>query len=111
MKNIKDIYNKLLEEYSDWKIELDNNNITLEKDMFYIYANEDMVGINKKYNILGFLDGHRHPTSFENMYNDIVYYITNKDILLKKQIRKDRVCVVLLVIMLVLFIVLSFIVN
>lgn len=112
MKNINEVYKKLLKEFPNWKTELHNQKIiTLEKDSFYIYADEDKVGINKKYNMIIYLDEHRHPDSIENMYEDIVYYINNKDVLLQKQIRKDKVFIVCLAIILVLFIVLSFIVN
>ena len=112
MKTVYDVYKKLSKEYSEWKIELDNyDNITLEKELFYIYANEDMVSVYKKYNSFGFLDEHIHPNSLENMYNDIVYYITNKDMLLKKQKRKDKVFLALLVIIVIIFIVFWFILN
>lgn len=106
MNSVNDVYKKLLKEYPDWKIEFDKYDIiTLEKNSFYIYAAEDKVGINKKYNKLMCLDDHRHPDSLENMYNDIVYYITNKNMLLKKQIRKDRACVVLITIIVIMYIV------
>ncbi|MBQ6546953.1 MAG: hypothetical protein IJL74_03025 [Bacilli bacterium] len=105
MKSINDIYKRLLKDYPDWKIELDkNDNITLEKELFYIYANEDMVGISKRYSAFGFLDDHRHPKSIESMYNDIIYYIINKDILLKKQMQKDRIFVIFLVISIIVVI-------
>ena len=51
MKTLNDVYKKLLKEYPDWNIEYKQDNIILEKDLFYINANEDMVSIHKKYNI------------------------------------------------------------
>lgn len=102
MKTLNDVYKKLLKEYPDWNIEYKQDNIILEKDLFYINANEDMVSIHKKYNIFLYLDAHCHPNTIEDVYNDIVHYINDKDILLKRQIKKDRIWIILSIIMIVL---------
>ena len=94
---MKDIYKKILKEYPNWKIEYSDDSISLKQDGFTINASKDIVSIFKRYNKLLYLDEHCHPEEPNDVYESIVYYINNKDKLLKKQKKKDIIWIIVLI--------------
>ena len=84
MNSVEDVYNYLLQEKrnNDIKIALSDNKelieITLSPNK-HIIADDDMVEINRKkrfYMMEYWTATHWHPTTFEDLYEDLMKYIT-----------------------------------
>ena len=109
MKELKDIYNMLIKEYPDWGITYHDDYIEIKKDNVIINADSSIVNITIHKGINSVFD-HAHydneNNTLKDIYNKIVYYIENKDILLEKETKSNTKWKIILITITILIIIL-----